>query len=111
MLVVGVLTTGSLYAHNHLEQTIPANGTKVSPAPQAIELEFEEETWLVSVAMTSAAGKPVMLEYIPSTALARHFSVPLPALDDGRYLVTWAVEGTDTHKLNGEFTFSIGTGE
>jgi methionine-rich copper-binding protein CopC len=108
LLALGLLFGQPLLAHNKLTATGPAADAALDQAPQQLELSFNDATYLEQVELLAADGKAVELQFTAPAEAASHFSVPLPALGAGSYMVKWAVEGTDTHTMSGEFKFTVG---
>lgn len=52
----------------------------------------------------------LVLDFVPPAEPASGFSIPLPVLAAGTYRFRWKVEGTDTHVLEGELSFSVEAG-
>jgi hypothetical protein len=111
VFVAGLLGSHALLAHNTLKVTVPADAAALSTMPEFIELTFSDETYLESFELFSADGKPVALEFTPSTTLSSHFSISVPELEAGKYTAKWTVEGSDTHRISGEFSFGLKSNE
>ena len=105
-LVLGLSLTAAAYAHTKLAATTPAADASV-PAPRAIELTFEGEVRLTSLALTDSAGATKHLDAVP-TAVASKFSLAVhEPLTPGAYKVVWRAVGGDTHIVSGEFAFTV----
>lgn len=107
MLAAGVLAAQTLLAHNTLKTTVPAADAALDAAPAFIQLGFSDATYLEAIELADADGNPVLLDFEPSIDAAAAFQIPLPRLDAGTYTVQWTIEGTDTHRISGEFSFSV----
>ena len=110
VLMTALLASTTLFAHNTLTKTAPAEGEVLIHSPESLMLDFSGETYLVSMELKSEEGLEIPLEVVLSVESSRHFSVPLPVLSVGKYTVNWLVEGDDTHKISGSYIFSV-TGE
>ncbi len=110
-LAMTLAATTAAMAHAHLVRATPAVGGTVSEAPKEIVLRFNEklESSFSTVAVRDAAGKQVN-KVDPQVDKADRFVLraSLPALSPGVYKVEWQVMSTDTHKVNGNFTFTVG---
>ena len=101
-------------AHAALEESDPANGEILHTSPDEIRLTFTESP---DVSLTTigvdAGGVPVDTgppERVPGTE--REIRLPLPALDDGVYTVTWRTVSTvDGHVTANAFTFGVGVSQ
>lgn len=107
LFVLPLFAMNTALAHNSLSVTNPADQALIQEAPEAIELNFSDETYLVEIKLEEVDGGIVLLDFDPSISASRHFSVPTPDLEDGNYQVKWMVEGDDTHKITGEFSFTV----
>lgn len=108
---LGLLVACGVFAHNKLLSTAPADQGTLQQSPASVDLSFNDATYLESVVLLDADGQPVALDFTVPAELSAQFSIPVPALAPGRYTVKWAVEGSDTHKLSGEFSFSVEAGD
>jgi hypothetical protein len=97
------------FAHAFLDRASPAVGSEVSGSPSALSLTYTEpvEPLFCTVHVTNAAGvreddgKPT-----PQDG-GRVLSVKLKPLPPGVYAVEWHVTSVDTHKTEGNFTFTV----
>ena len=98
-------------AHAHLVRAVPAAGGTVNAAPSEVTLRFNEklERAFSSVVVRDAAGKQVDKG---DAAVDRNdrtiMRVMLQPLEPGVYKVEWQAVSADTHKVNGDFTFTVG---
>ena len=109
LLVLG--GTAPVLAHAHLVRATPAVGGTVHSAPSEVTLRFNEkiENVFSSVAVRDAAGKQVdkadaQVDKKDRTVIR----VSLPPLDPGVYKVEWRALSADTHRVSGDFTFTVG---
>ena len=95
---------GSQYPGLH----IACRQALLQSAPTEIRLVFSDATYLVSLSVMNAEGIDVLQAFEPAPEGASSFTVDLPAsLEQGLYHVSWAVVGDDTHRVPGEFSFSV----
>jgi methionine-rich copper-binding protein CopC len=109
VLLVGAATAA--FAHAHLVRAVPAAGASVSTALTEVTLRFSEklESALSSIVVRDAAG--MQIDKRDGTVDKKDrtiIRVSLPALEPGVYKVEWRAVSTDTHKVNGDFTFKVG---
>jgi copper transport protein len=115
LVLVGVVLGGATPADAHAEliETRPANGEVLDTAPTEVFLRFSETIEIPDRALEvfGETGDQV------DTGEVGHvdgdgatLGVELPALDDGAYVVTWRVGSSDSHPIQGAFTFRIGEG-
>ncbi len=99
------------FAHAHLVRATPAVGGTVHTPPSEVTLRFSEklEPKFSSIVVRDAAGKQVDKgESTVDKADRMVIRVLLPPLEPGVYKVEWKAMSTDTHKIDGNFTFKIG---
>ena len=106
-----LLAAGAAFAHAHLVRATPAVGTTVHEAPTEILLRFNEklEPSFSTVVVRDPAGKQVDKADAQVDKSDRlQMRVSLPPLTPGIYKVEWHVMSADTHKVNGNFSFTVG---
>jgi methionine-rich copper-binding protein CopC len=110
-VALALAATTAAMAHAHLVRATPAAGGTVHEVPKEIVLRFNEklESSFSTVVLRDAAGNQVD-KVDPQVDKADRFVLraALPALSPGVYKVEWQVMSTDTHKVNGNFTFTVG---
>lgn len=116
LVVIGLLTAATAYAHPELVQTTPAaNATTAAPA--RIELRFSERlVTAFSSAELLMVDMPGMKMDKPSKEAATSAIgpdgktltiVPARSLSPGAYRVDYRVVAADTHRVTGSFTFRV----
>jgi methionine-rich copper-binding protein CopC len=104
-------TAAAALAHAHLVRATPAEGGSVKAAPAEVTLKFNErlEPSFSSAVIRDAAGKQVdKADAHVDKADRTTVRVSLPPLEPGVYTVEWRIMSSDTHKVNGNFTFRVG---
>jgi methionine-rich copper-binding protein CopC len=99
------------FAHAHLVRATPAEGGTVKSAPSEVTLKFNEklEPAFSSAVIRDSAGKQVdKADAHVDKADRTVVHVSLPPLDPGVYTVEWRIMSSDSHKVNGNFTFKVG---
>ncbi|WP_010090000.1 copper homeostasis periplasmic binding protein CopC [Burkholderia ubonensis] len=97
-------------AHGKLESAVPASGSTVDAAPDALRLTFNEdlEPTFSSVKVSDAGGAAVTKEKAKVDASApRVMTVAVPKLASGTYTVQWTVMTADAHKTKGTYAFKV----
>jgi methionine-rich copper-binding protein CopC len=101
----------SALAHAHLVRATPAEGGTVKDAPAEVVLKFNErlEPAFSSAVIRDSAGKQIdKTDAQVDKADRTVIRVSLPPLAPGLYTVEWRVTSSDSHKVNGNFTFKVG---
>jgi methionine-rich copper-binding protein CopC len=108
---IALSAAGSALAHPRLIRATPAAGGTVATPPSEVTIRFSEklEPAFSSFVVRDAEGKQVDKG---DGALDKKdhqlMRGSLQPVSPGVYKVEWKAVGTDTHKVNGEFTFTVG---
>jgi methionine-rich copper-binding protein CopC len=107
---VGLLA-GSAQAHPKLLSATPAVGGEVSGAPTQIRMSFSEGIFpkFSGVALTDAAGHKIATgPAATAPGDIKQMIVPITAsLAAGAYTVAWHAVSTDTHRVQGRYSFTV----
>jgi hypothetical protein len=98
-------------AHPRVLRATPAVGGTVAAAPSEVTIRFNEklEPAFSSVVVRDSDGKQVDKGDGALDKKDRQLMrASLQPLTPGVYKVEWRAVGTDTHKVNGDFTFTVG---
>ncbi len=101
--------TSQASAHAFLKTATPAVGGQVHQPPVEVAITFTEgvEPKFSSISVKSAAGQVVDNGAPHLEGGDTVLAVPLTALQPGTYTVTWHATATDTHKTEGNYTFTV----
>jgi copper resistance protein C len=103
----GVIAAASCWAHAKLQSSMPADHAQLTEAPKSLTLQFNESAKLALLKLT-AGEKEISLPVDKSAKPSQTFSIPLPGLAAGKYVVRWtAVAAEDGHMTKGSFDFTI----
>jgi methionine-rich copper-binding protein CopC len=97
---------GPLFAHAHLQQAVPADGSHLRQSPVQLVLNFSEPARLVVLTIARHDGAPQKLVPLPD-APQKQITVPLPGLAAGDYTIAWRVVGADGHVVPGGLHFTL----
>lgn len=103
-----LLLSAGVSAHSKLMTTTPANEATISESPEQIMLAFNRKVRLLKVELIPDGSDAVDIGFKPMMKKAEEFAVALPELAAADYLVKWIAMGGDSHKMTGEFSFSLG---
>lgn len=103
------LAASQAFAHAHIKTASPADGSTVA-APAEVTLGFTEEleVKLSSITVKDARGEVVSAapaEAVPGDRKA--LKVRLKPASPGIYSVEWAATSVDTHRVTGQYRFTI----
>jgi methionine-rich copper-binding protein CopC len=109
-LILATVVSGPALAHAHLVKSQPSKGAVVRNAPSTLVLWFSEplEAAFSTIEVIDQAGHRV--EEGKATldpADPKVLKVSLQKLVPGSYKAIWRVVSIDTHKTNGEFSFTV----
>jgi methionine-rich copper-binding protein CopC len=97
------------WPHARLTSAVPTPGSTVTEAPAAVTITFSEsvEPGFSKIAVQNAAGASVAAGPATPGSGPTQLSAPLKKLGQGTYKVIWHAVSVDTHKSQGNFTFTI----
>ena len=106
-----VMLTQPVWAHAHLDHASPAVGSTVTQAPTDVAIWFTEalEPKFSGIDVRDAEGSSVAGgEAALDPGNTAELRVPLKPLPPGTYKVIWHVMSVDTHRTQGDFSFTVG---
>jgi copper resistance protein C len=109
VVVVMMAVAGAAWAHAFLDHASPAVGATVA-APKEVSIWFTEqvEPAFSAIVVTDAAGNRVDQGGThPDPANPMLLHVALKPLAPGAYEVRWHVVSVDTHRTQGDFSFTV----
>jgi methionine-rich copper-binding protein CopC len=105
--LLGVIAAAPIWAHAKLQSSTPADHAQLTEAPKSITLKFNESAKLAMVKLTTG-DKEISVPVDKNAKASQTFSVELPGLAAGKYVVQWtAVAADDGHVTKGSFDFTI----
>ena len=107
-LLLAALSNAAAHAHAFLDHASPLVGSNVASAPREVSLTFTQnlEAAFSSVQVTDANGARV--DQGKAQISGNTMRVGLKSLSPGTYRVRWQALSVDTHKTEGNFTFTVG---
>ena len=102
-----MLISELVVAHTAVTVTVPKNDAVLSESPAEIILRFSDEAYLNSLTLIDGQGEVVPITSSLPEVLARRLSISLPSLKSGSYTAIWSAEGTDSHVIQGELSFTV----
>ncbi len=109
VLALSLLHAGAARAHAFLQTATPAVGSTTAQAPAQVVITFTEgvEPAFSTIAVQDAHGASMAAGIAHAQGDATRLAVPLRPLPPGRYKVTWHATATDTHKTQGDYSFTV----
>ena len=102
--------THAAQAHAFLSHASPAVGSTVKESPAQLELWYTEEVEpaFCKVELLDGSGKRVDHGGLKAAAGDKaELILPVPPLAPGTYKVVWHAVSVDTHRTQGDFTFTV----
>ena len=109
-LTVLTLASAAAFAHAKLQNSTPANGASVAPAPTELRLQYNEpvEVAMSTVKITGPGDAAVATDKaVADPGDDKTIVQPLPKLAAGDYRVQWTTMGHDGHHTKGEIRFTV----
>jgi copper resistance protein C len=102
-----ILSAPEAQAHASLSHASPSGGSALTTAPQKVTLTFTDtlEAAFSTIRVTDANGDEVSQG--KAQVNGNMMGVTLKPLTAGTYKVNWRAVSTDTHRTEGNFTFSV----
>jgi methionine-rich copper-binding protein CopC len=94
------------YAHTHLKESLPAEGSVVNTPPSNIVLKFSGAARVTALTLQKDGGAEQKLSPLPTEPTAE-VSVPAGQLAPGKYVVNWRVVSADNHVMSGKLNFTV----
>jgi copper resistance protein C len=101
------VSAAAAHAHASLARANPSAGSTMSAAPHEVILTFTErlEAAFSNLSVMDASGTEVSQGKVQVNDNTMRIS--LKPLNAGIYKVNWRAVSTDTHKIEGGFTFGV----
>jgi len=105
---LGLVVAGPAYAHAKLTAAAPAANATVA-APREIVLRFNEKmvSGFSGFELVSAGGEKVAVKTSLGKDSMSLVGVPARPLTAGVYKVAWHVVTADSHRMQGDFSFTV----
>jgi methionine-rich copper-binding protein CopC len=104
------MTPTAALSHAFLNEAAPLVGGMVPASPKEIRLTFTEaiEPRFSGIDLATGDGQAIATKpAVVDPANDRQLVLPLPSLAPGRYRVRWHVVSVDTHRTDGEYSFTV----
>jgi methionine-rich copper-binding protein CopC len=109
-LIAAILYGGLAYAHPQLQSAQPAAGSAITTSPKQITITFNENVipQMSGVEVVDQAGKIMPTGKAVTDPNKKLLVVPVnEQLPPGDYKVEWHAVSDDTHRVKGNYSFSV----
>jgi methionine-rich copper-binding protein CopC len=108
-LAGSALCGGHASAHAFLKTASPAVGSTVQQPPAQVVIDFTEgvEPKFSTITVQDASGAAEGMGDVHLQGDNTHLALGLKPLQSGTYKVIWHATAVDTHKTEGNFTFTV----
>jgi methionine-rich copper-binding protein CopC len=103
------LSAAAPHAHASLAHASPSVGSTMSVAPHEVILTFTERLEAAFSKLTVMDANGTEVSQGKAQVNDNTMRISLKPLNAGIYKVNWRAVSTDTHKIEGSFTFSVDT--
>lgn len=95
----------SVMARTQLIQSTPSNGGVICSDNSVIQMQFDKKTKLISVEIADLNDHKISLELPVTSAMWRKYSVQVPPLASGQYILRWKARSRDYIYVTGSLGF------
>ncbi|GHE92676.1 copper resistance CopC family protein [Thalassotalea profundi] len=107
LTVISVVFSSAVFAHVHLEKSVPADNAMLMNPPEELTLMFTKEVRVVKITLKNKQGKKVNFGFKPTKEASAEFTWKLPELAPANYIVDVTFLGKDGHKMKDSFGFMV----
>lgn len=101
------LAAAPALAHVSVQTTSIEDAAVIERLPDEFAFSFSQPVGLIAFSIRTEAGAAVDLGFTPPRARAKIFTVPLPDLAPGLYVIEWRTMSSDGHPMTGKLTFEL----
>ena len=99
------------FAHSMVKSSNIEVGQIYSASPSNFDIIFAHQVGLAAVTIETPLGEVIDIDFKAPKGMGDTFSIPLPALDEGDYILNWRAIAKDGHVMSDKIDFSIGASE
>ncbi|MEL7282137.1 MAG: copper resistance protein CopC [Pseudomonadota bacterium] len=101
------VTVVPAFAHTSIVSSNIEDGSQIEAAPASFDFSFGADIGLAGLELETLDGDPVEIAFERTRETGKSFSVPLPMLESGTYVLKWRAVAKDGHVMKGEVVFTI----
>jgi len=107
LLAAAALSAAPAFAHGGMMETSIHDKASFAQAPADFKVTFEHESAITSIMLMTVDKTMFALDFKPSKTLGKDFTVPLPKLPAGSYILSWKSMAKDGHAMPGAVRFTV----
>lgn len=101
------VTVVPAFAHTSIVSSNIEDGSQIEASPASFDFSFGADIGLAGLELETLDGDPVEIAFERTRETGKSFSVPLPMLESGTYVLKWSAVAKDGHVMKGEVVFTI----
>lgn len=95
------------FAHTVMTHSNIREGDVLAEAPSSFDFGFADPVSLAGLELVDGEGNTIDIGFQRIHGMQEEFSVPLPALEEGDYVLKWRAAAQDGHVMRGEINFQL----
>jgi copper resistance protein C len=104
--VVAILVSPA-HAHTGMTYSNIEAGSELVETPKTFEISFGGKVGLAAIELQTSEGDSVNFAFERPRHMGKAFSIPMPSLSPGSYILTWRAVAKDGHVMKGEMAFAV----
>ena len=102
-----LVLAGPAFAHTAIKTANIENGAVLAEAPTVFEFSFGSAIGLAGLELETIDANTAAIALEPPRGMQKDFSIDLPELAAGEYVLKWRAVAKDGHVMKGEVAFTI----
>lgn len=107
VLAAALLGASPAFAHGGMMETSIHDNASFAQAPADFKVTFQHDSAITSLMLMTADRKMIAINFKPSRTLGKEFTIPLPRLERGTYMLSWKSMAKDGHAMPGAVRFTV----
>lgn len=102
-----VLAGTTALAHSMIKEINISSGDSFAVSPETFDITFSHKAALADIELETSSGMAIETGFESDDDMSASFSVDLPTLENGDYLLTWKAVARDGHIMSDTIDFSV----
>ncbi|WP_199200462.1 copper resistance CopC family protein [Alkalicaulis satelles] len=104
---IAMVMAGAAFAHTVMTHSNIRDGDVLAQAPSSFDFGFADPVALAGLELAEVDGDAIDIGFQRERGMQAEFSVALPSLEDGHYVLNWRAVAQDGHVMRGAISFHI----